>query len=68
MSSNIQQAILSIENLSVNERALLAHCLIVCLDETTTQDVDAKWLELAERRFSDLESGKSKAVSWQDGY
>ncbi len=66
MSAKLKQVIETIGELSSDERALLAHCLIASLDKAPEDGVDDAWHSLAERRFSDLESGKVKGVSWQE--
>lgn len=66
MSAKTKQAIECIRNLSAEERALLAHCLISSLESKQDEDVDDAWASLAEKRFSELESGATKGISWQD--
>ena len=64
MSVALKQVIENIEDLTSDEKALVAHCLISSLEIETDESVDSAWLELAEQRFSDLESGKVKGVFW----
>ncbi len=64
MFAKMKQVIESIKELSHDERALVAHCLISSLDEVHDDDVDKAWLDLAEKRYSELESGKVAGVSW----
>lgn len=66
MSARMKQVMESINELSSDERALVAHCLISSLDETHDDDVEKAWLELAEKRFSELESGAIGGVSWEE--
>ncbi len=54
------------ENLSSNERALLAHCLISSPETVHDNGVDEAWAQLSEKRFSELESGAVSSVSWDD--
>lgn len=61
---NIKQAIESTKNLSANEKALLAHCLISSLDCVQDEGVEEAWGQLAKKRFEELESGKVQGVSW----
>ncbi len=66
MSARVKQLIENIRNLSADERALVAHCLISSLESKQDDDVDDAWAVLAENRYSDLESGITKPASWQD--
>lgn len=66
MSAAFKQVIESIENLSSNEKALLAHCLISSLEVKHDDDVDQAWRELVQQRFAELESGEVKGVSWNE--
>ena len=62
MSVKFKQIIENMRELSAEERALVAHCLISSLE--TMQD--EAWADLAEKRFTDLESGAVKGIPWQD--
>ena len=53
-----------IENLSSDEKALVAHCLISSLEIKHDDSVDQAWGKLALQRFSELESGEVRGVSW----
>ncbi|MCK4840832.1 MAG: addiction module protein [Methylococcales bacterium] len=55
-----------IENLSSDEKALVAHCLISSLEIKHDDSVDEAWGELAKKRLLELESGTVKGVSWGD--
>ena len=63
---NIKQAIESTKNLSPNEKALLAHCLISGLDRIQDDGVEDAWVELVQKRFDELASGNVKGVSWSE--
>lgn len=66
MSAKLKQVIETIGELSSDERALLAHCLIASLEKTPEDGVDDAWHALAEMRFSELELGKVDGISWQE--
>ena len=66
MSVALKQVIENIEELSSGEKALVAHCLISSLETKHDESVDNAWAELAEKRFSELESGVIKGVSWNE--
>jgi len=63
---NVQQAIESTRCLNAKEKATLAHCLISSLETKQDEGVEQAWGELAEKRFSDLVTGKVEPVSWND--
>lgn len=63
MSAVFKQVIESIKALSADERALVAHCLISSLESKQDEDVDVAWVELAEKRYLELESGKVTGLS-----
>ena len=50
--------------LSSSQRALLAESLIASLDVPLHEEVENAWLNLAQERLRELESGKVKPVSW----
>lgn len=66
MSAVFKQVIQNIGELSSDEKALVAHCLISSLESKHDDSVDKEWGELAEKRFLELESGAVKGLSWTD--
>jgi len=66
MSAAFKQVIENIENISSDEKALVAHCLIFSLEAKHDDSVDQAWGELAQQRFTELESGAVKGVSWNE--
>ena len=66
MSAIFKQVLENIGELSSDERALVAHCLISSLESTTEDGVDNAWAELAEKRFLELESGAVSGATWQE--
>ena len=56
----------NIKTLSPYEKATLAHCLISSLDDASETHVDEAWVQIAERRFAQLESGAVQPVSWEE--
>ncbi len=66
MSAVFKQVIENIESLSSDEKALVAHCLISSLEVKHDDSVDQAWGELAQRRFSELESSSVKGVYWNE--
>ena len=65
MSAKMKQVIENIKELSSDEKALIAHCLISSLEAKQDDDVEDAWAELAESRFSELTSGAVQSVSWE---
>ena len=66
MSAKMRQVIENMKELSSDERAFVAHCLISSLENKQDDGVDEAWLELAEKRFSELESGSVQGVTWDE--
>jgi putative addiction module component (TIGR02574 family) len=53
-------------NLTGQERAFLADRLLSSLGDDVFTDVDAAWIEEAERRYQEYKEGKRPGVSAQD--
>jgi len=66
MATKIKQVIEDIKNLSSDEKALVAHCLISSLETTQEEGVEEAWADLAERRYAELVSGDVEPVSWEE--
>lgn len=66
MSAMFKQVIENIDNLSSDEKALVAHCLISSLEVQHDDSVDQAWAILAKQRLSELETGAVKGVSWDE--
>ncbi len=64
MSAVLNQVIENIKMLSSDEKALVAHCLILSLDEKQDDDVEQAWAALADRRLAELTSGAVEGVTW----
>lgn len=61
MSSLLQEVATKAHNLSTEERAELAHDLIVSLDEITEDNkFEMAWDAEIERRVKEIKSGKAK--------
>jgi putative addiction module component (TIGR02574 family) len=58
----LQQAL----TLTEEERADLAASLLNSLDASPDPDAESSWQEEVSRRTSDLDSGKTKTIPWQD--
>jgi len=52
--------------LEPRERARLTHLLVTSLDELTPEQVQEIWLDEAERRDHELETGDMRAVGGPD--
>lgn len=66
MSAKMKQVIEEIKDLTAQERALVAHCLISSLENKHDDGVDEEWAELAEKRYKELETGAVQGVTWDD--
>ena len=62
----IKQVIEDIKQLSSQEKAFVAHCLISSLETKQDEGVEEAWAKLAEKRVAELVSGETNAVSWED--
>jgi putative addiction module component (TIGR02574 family) len=66
MSASMQEVIDKAFNLSPEERAKLAHELIISIDDTTGNEVEAAWDSEIERRVKIIKSGKAKGRQAED--
>ncbi len=66
MSAVFKQVIENIKDLSPDEKALVAHCLISSLESRQDEGVDEAWAELLKKRLMELKSGEVKGVSWEE--
>ena len=66
MEGNMSDLLKKIESeifsLSHQERAFLADRLLSSLDGAAVNDVDAAWIEEAERRYQEYKNGKRKGI------
>ncbi len=53
-------------SLNSQERAFLADRLLSSLGEDVLTDVDAAWIEEAERRYQEFKEGKRPGISAQE--
>ncbi len=60
---SLQQAAL---RLKPDARAKLAHSLVESLSGLSREELDALWLDEAERRDAEMESGKVKGIPGQE--
>jgi len=63
---DIKQVIKNAKSLSSKDRALVARGLISSLETKQDEGVDLAWVELAEKRYEEIISGKVAPVSWED--
>jgi hypothetical protein len=66
MNVTIQQVIEDVKYLNAKDRAFIAHCLISSLEMSQDEGVDQAWADLAEKRYNDLISNKTKPVTWKE--
>jgi putative addiction module component (TIGR02574 family) len=62
-STAIEQSVL---RLPKPDRAHLVHLLLDSLDDPSDTDIQALWLNAAQRRADEIDSGKVKLVSGED--
>ena len=63
MSDSVREIESKALQLQPKERACLAQRLISSLDSESDRDAEQAWLEEAERRLDELESGKVAGIS-----
>ena len=66
MSEALKIMLENIEQLSLKEKALAAHCLLTSMNSDSEDGVESDWLKLAEKRSKQLESGEVTGISWDD--
>ena len=66
MAANFKKVIENIKELSADERALVAHCLISSLETHHEEGVEEAWADLAEKRYAELVSGDVEGISWEE--
>ena len=68
MTRKMKQLLEDIKQLSLQEKAALAHCLISGLEQESDErdSTDEAWAELAETRLLQLESGEVQGVTWEE--
>jgi len=60
MSSLLQEVASKAHNLSLEERAELAHELIASLGDVTDNETEAAWDAEIEKRMDEIKNGKAK--------
>ncbi len=58
----LQELKTEIRKLPLNERAALAKSLIDSLDDLSESEIEALWVEEAERRLDELEQGRATEI------
>lgn len=66
MSAVFKEVIKNIGELSSDEKAFVAHCLISSLETRHDDSVDQAWGKLSERRYLELMSGSVKSRTWEE--
>lgn len=52
-------------SMDIQDRAALALSLIESLDTDDQHNNDQLWIELSEKRFSEISTGKVQTTSWE---
>ena len=66
MAATIEKIEQDLLKLPKQERAFLADRLLSSLDGEVLNEIDAAWIQEAERRFEEYKNGKRQVVSAQD--
>ncbi len=64
MSDSFQEILKEAKQLTPEERAHLAHELLVSIDDAEDHDAESAWKEIAEQRLASLENGDVEPVGW----
>jgi len=59
---NLEQLEAEIRKLNLKERAALAKRIVQSLDELSESEIEALWVEEAERRLDELEQGLAPEI------
>ncbi len=59
---NLEQLEAEIRKLNLKERAALAERIVQSLDELSESEIEALWVEEAERRLDELEQGLATEI------
>ena len=62
----MKQIVENIKELTPDDRIFITHCLISSLESKQDDNAEEAWSELAEKRFSELESGSIQGVTWDE--
>lgn len=60
-----KRLIKEIESLPIEERARVADSVLKTLNPVD-QEIEKQWIDIAEKRLKDLESGKVKSISGEE--
>lgn len=66
MSVSLERLAMELLGLPASDRAYLAKQLIDSLEENSTPDVEARWLQTTQRRSSELIEGKVEGRPAED--
>ena len=66
MSILLEEVARKVLNLPLEERAKLAHELIVSIDDAIDKEAEAAWDTEIERRVKEIKSGKAKGRAAED--
>ena len=66
MSILLEEVARKVLNLPLEERAELAHELIVSIDDAIDKEAEAAWDTEIERRVKEIKSGKAKGRAAED--
>ena len=64
MSETLKYLMDNISQLSTQEKAIAAHCLLSSMNSKSDDNVDKEWLRLAEQRSAELVSGDVEPLTW----
>lgn len=63
---SFEELVAEVKKLSLKDRALLAKWIVESLDDLPEAEIEALWIEEAERRLDELEQGRATEVSAEE--
>jgi putative addiction module component (TIGR02574 family) len=63
---SFDELVAEVKKLSLKERASLAKWIVESLDDLSEAEVEALWVQEAERRLDELEQGRATEVSAEE--
>jgi putative addiction module component (TIGR02574 family) len=63
---SFDELVAEVKKLSLKDRAALAKWIVESLDELSDAEIEALWVEEAERRLDELEQGRATEASAED--
>jgi putative addiction module component (TIGR02574 family) len=63
---SLEELVAEVKKLSLEDRASLAKWIVESLDELSDAEIEALWVQEAERRLDELEQGRATEISAEE--